>query len=221
MGHNPEEQKEGLEFDESQYKEIDSYCKTKNIKWFASAWDLESQEFLEKFNLPYNKIASAMLVYSDLLEMVAKEKKRTFISTGMSEIKDIDNAVEIFKKHNCDFDLMHTVSTYPMNDEHANLSVIKTLKERYQCKVGYSGHENGILISHAAAAMGVSSIERHITLSRSMYGSDQAASIEMNGMRILVEGVRKIELAIGDGIKKIIEEEKLIAKKLREHLNNV
>ena len=220
-GTTQREQKEGLEFDESQYKEIDSYCKTKNIKWFASAWDLESQEFLKKFNLPYNKIASAMLVYSDLLEMVAKEQKRTFISTGMSEIKDIDNAVEIFKKHNCDFDLMHTVSTYPMNDEHANLSVIKTLKERYQCKVGYSGHENGILISHAAAAMGVSSIERHITLSRSMYGSDQAASIEMNGMRILVEGVRKIELAIGDGIKKIIEEEKLIAKKLREHLNNV
>ncbi len=220
-GTTQREQKEGLEFDESQYKEIDSYCKTKNIKWFASAWDLESQEFLKKFNLPYNKIASAMLVYSDLLEMVAKEQKRTFISTGMSEIKDIDNAVEIFKKHNCDFDLMHTVSTYPMNDEHANLSVIKTLKERYQCKVGYSGHEDGILISHAAAAMGVSSIERHITLSRSMYGSDQAASIEMNGMRILVEGVRKIELAIGDGIKKIIEEEKLIAKKLREHLNNV
>ena len=138
----------------------------------------------------------------------------------MSEIKDIDNAVEIFKKHNCDFDLMHTVSTYPMNDEHANLSVIKTLKEKYKCKVGYSGHESGILISHAAAAMGVSSIERHITLSRSMYGSDQAASIEMNGMRVLVEGVRKIELAIGDGIKKIIEEEKPIAKKLREHLNN-
>ena len=135
-GTTQREQKEGLEFDESQYKEIDSYCKTKNIKWFASAWDLESQEFLKKFNLPYNKIASAMLVYSDLLEMVAKEQKRTFISTGMSEIKDIDNAVEIFKKHNCDFDLMHTVSTYPMNDEHANLSVIKTLKERYQCKVG-------------------------------------------------------------------------------------
>ncbi len=219
-GKTQREQKEGLEFDESQYKEIDSYCKAKNIKWFASAWDLESQEFLKKFNLPYNKIASAMLVYSDLLEMVAKEQKRTFISTGMSEIKDIDNAVEIFKKHNCDFDLMHTVSTYPMNDEHANLSVIKTLKEKYKCKVGYSGHESGILISHAAAAMGVSSIERHITLSRSMYGSDQAASIEMNGMRVLVEGVRKIELAIGDGIKKIIEEEKPIAKKLREHLNN-
>ena len=126
--------------------------------------------------------------------------------------------VNIFKKYNCDFDLMHTISTYPMKDEHANLNVINTLRDRYNCKVGYSGHESGVLISHAAASLGVTCIERHITLNRSMYGSDQAASIEMNGMRLLVEGVRKIETAMGDGIKKIIDEEKPIAKKLREHI---
>ncbi len=217
-GTTQREQKLGLEFSENDYYEIDEYCKQKKIKWFASAWDLKSQEFLKKFNLPYNKIASAMIVSEELLVMVAKENKRTFISTGMSELEDIDKAVNIFRKYNCDFDLMHTISTYPMQDEHANLNVINTLRDRYNCKVGYSGHESGVLISHAAASLGVTCIERHITLNRSMYGSDQAASIEMNGMRLLVEGVRKIETAMGDGIKKIIDEEKPIAKKLREHI---
>ncbi len=217
-GATQRDQKEGLEFDLEAYREIDSYCKSKNIKWFASAWDLESQDFLEQFDLPYNKIASAMIVYNELLEKVAKEKKRTFISTGMSEISDIDNAVDIFKRHGCEFDLMHTVSTYPMKDEHANLRMINTLKERYNCNVGYSGHENGVLISQASVMYGISSLERHITLDRTMYGSDQSASIELNGMRLLVEGVRKLESAIGDGNKVIIDEEKPIAKKLREHL---
>ena len=217
-GSTQRHQKEGLEFGLDEYQEIDAYCKKKKIKWFASAWDLDSQLFLKQFDLPFNKIASAMIVYSDLLIEVAKERKRTFISTGMSELSDIDKAVEIFKKYDCDFELMHTVSTYPMKDEHANLSMIQTLKDRYNCNVGYSGHENGVLISQAAVMFGITSLERHITLDRTLYGSDQSASIELSGMRILAEGVRKLENAIGDGRKKILEDELPIAKKLREHL---
>ena len=159
-----------------------------------------------------------MIVYEDLLKKIAEEKKHTFISTGMSNLDDIKKAVEIFKSANCSFELMHTVSTYPMNDEDANLQVINTLRKNFNCNVGYSGHEAGLAISFAAAALGISSLERHITLSRAMYGSDQAASVEPNGLRQLVGGVRKIEKAMGNGEKKIIEAEKIIAKKLRGHL---
>ena len=139
-------QKEGLEFSSDQYKEIDDYCRSNNIEWFASAWDLESQKFLQQYDLKYNKIASAMIVYDDLLEMVASEGKHTFISTGLSTIEDIDRAVDIFVKNNCPFELMHCVSTYPLETENANLEVINSLKERYDCNVGYSGHEPGIAI---------------------------------------------------------------------------
>ena len=218
-GTTQREQKEGLEFDFDQYKEIDSYCKEKGIEWFASAWDLKSQEFLRKFNCNYNKVASAMIVYEELLKKIAKEKKHTFISTGMSDFSDIQKAVDIFNSAECPFELMHTVSTYPMKDEDANLKVIETLRDKFNCNVGYSGHEAGLAISYAAAALGISSLERHITLSRAMYGSDQSASVEPNGLRQLVGGVRKIEKALGDGKKKIIEAEKPIAKKLREHIN--
>ena len=217
-GKTQRDQKKGLEFGKEQYEEIDEYCKKKNIEWFASAWDLNSQEFLRQFNCNYNKVASAMIVYEDLLKKIAEEKKHTFISTGMSNLDDIKKAVEIFKSANCSFELMHTVSTYPMNDEDANLQVINTLRKNFNCNVGYSGHEAGLAISFAAAALGISSLERHITLSRAMYGSDQAASVEPNGLRQLVGGVRKIEKAMGNGEKKIIEEEKIIAKKLRGHL---
>ena len=140
-----------------------------------------------------------------------------FISTGMSTYQDVDKAVAIFKESSCPFELMHTVSTYPMKDKHANLRVINSLKERYQCPVGYSGHEAGLAISYAAAAFGISSLERHITLDRSMYGSDQAASLEPAGLRQLVGGIRKIEVALGDGEKRFIEEEIPVADKLREH----
>lgn len=218
-GTTQREQKEGLEFDLKQYEEIDQYCKNKKIEWFASAWDLKSQEFLKNFNCKYNKVASAMIVYEDLLNKIADEGKHTFISTGMSNFEDIQKAVEIFKSKNCPFELMHTVSTYPMKDDHANLKVINTLKEKFKCDVGYSGHEAGLVISYAAATLGISSLERHITLSRAMYGSDQAASVEPAGLRQLVGGVRKIEKALGDGRKVIIEDEKPIAKKLREHIN--
>ena len=220
-GNTQLDQKLGLELNEIQYKEIDSYCKKNGIDWFASAWDFKSQIFLRQFNCKFNKIASAMIVSEEFLKLVAEEKKHTFISTGMTTYDDINKAVNIFKERECPFELMHTVSTYPMNFEDANLRMIKTLKDRYKCNVGYSGHESGLAVSYAAAAMGISSLERHITLDRSMYGSDQAASVEPNGMRQLVGSVRKIEKALGDGNKRIIEAEIPIAKKLRSHIKDL
>ena len=159
-----------------------------------------------------------MVVYDDLLKIIAEEGKHTFISTGMSTYNDIDKAVDIFKKAGCSFELMHTVSTYPMKEENANLNMIKTLRDKFQCNVGYSGHEVGLAVSYAAAALGVTSLERHITLDRSMYGSDQSASVSRSGLRQLVGAVRKIELAMGDGIKKILKEEIPIAENLRQHI---
>jgi len=211
-------QKEGLEFNKEQYIEIAEYCSSKGIEWFASAWDTNSQNFLRQFNCKFNKIASAMIVDDSLLRMVAEEGKHTFISTGMSTYKDIDKAVEIFNIAGCPFELMHTISTYPMRDEDANLNLINSLRNRYECNVGYSGHEVGLAISYAAAAMGISSLERHITLDRAMYGSDQSASVEPNGLNQLVGGVRVIEKAMGDGEKRLIGSEVPIAQKLRGHL---
>ena len=217
-GTTNREQKEGLEFGQQEFEQIDSYCKELGIEWFASAWDVESQNFLKQFDLKYNKIASAMMVDSDLLRIVAAEGRHTFISTGMSTLEEIDCAVEIFKKSGCPFEVMHCVSTYPMEDTDANLNCISTLRDRYSCDVGYSGHEVGLAVSYGAAALGITSLERHITLDRAMYGSDQSASIEPNGLRQLVSSVRKIEVAMGDGEKRIIDSEIPIAIKLREHL---
>ena len=213
-GNTTRAQKEGLEFSESDYNEIDKFCKNLQIPWFASSWDVESQIFLRKYNLKYNKVASAMLSHNELLNEIAKENKHTFISTGMHTMEEISNAVNIFRKFNCPFELMHTVSTYPMKNKDANLLMIKTLKEKFNCNVGYSGHENGRAISVAASAMGISSLERHVTLDRTMYGSDQSASLEIDGFKLLVNYVRTVEIAMGDGIKKILEEEKIIKKKL-------
>jgi N-acetylneuraminate synthase len=218
-GSTQREQKLGLEFNVGEYQEIDNYCKSKEIDWFASAWDLNSQKFLQQFNCKYNKIASAMIVYEDLLKMVAKEGKHTFISTGMTTYDDIQKAVDVFRKENCSFELMHTVSTYPMKDEDANLNMIKTLRDKFDCNVGYSGHEAGLAVSYAAAALKISSLERHITINRAMYGSDQSASVEPPGFKLLVGAVRKIELAMGNGIKKTIEAETSIAENLRQHLD--
>ena len=217
-GTTQREQKSGLEFSKEQYEEIDQYCKEKNIEWFASAWDLNSQNFLQQFDCKYNKIASAMIVYEDLLKMVAKEGKHTFISTGMTTYDDIQKAVDIFRDEGCSFELMHTISTYPMKVENANLNIINTLRSEYQCDVGYSGHEVGLSISYAAVALNITSLERHITLDRAMYGSDQSASVEPQGFRQLVISVRSIEQAMGDGVKNFLEEEKPIAKNLRQHL---
>lgn len=217
-GETQRSQKEGLEFNYENYCEIDNYCKKLDIQWFASAWDLKSQKFLKQFNCTYNKIASPMNVYLDLMECVAEEGKHTFISTGMSTEEDIKVAVNIFRKHNCPFELMHTVSTYPMNHTDANLNMINSLKNTFKCNVGYSGHEDNIEISLAAAAIGVSSIERHLTLDKKMYGSDQSASIEPKQMKKLAFGIREIEKYLGDGKKRILPEEIEIAKKLRQHL---
>jgi N-acetylneuraminate synthase len=217
-GKTPRAQKEGLEFGEKEYGEIDRYCKERKIQWFASAWDVDSQRFLRKFELKYNKIASPMIVSQELLSEVASEGRHTFISTGMSSERDIDRAVEIFRKKKCPFELMHCVSTYPMEDEDANLRRIVTLRERYKCNVGYSGHEVGLAVSYAAVALGATSLERHITLSRAMYGSDQSASVEPAGFRQLVGALRKIEKALGDGSIQMNPKEIPIAKKLRGHL---
>lgn len=210
-------QKEGLEFGMEEYTEIDRVCKELGIDWFASAWDIDSQRFLRKFNTKYNKIASAMLVDKDLLDAVASEGKHTFISTGMSTLEQIDDAVQIFRDARCPFELMHCQSTYPMLPEDANLQCIRTLHARYGCAVGYSGHEVGLSVSYGAAGLGISSLERHITLSRAMYGSDQAASLQPNGLRELVSGVRKIESARGDGVIRVLEAEKG-ALNLRSHI---
>ncbi|MDB9938754.1 N-acetylneuraminate synthase family protein [Candidatus Thioglobus sp.] len=218
-GTTQREQKLGLEFNADEYQEIDDYCKEKGLEWFASAWDINSQKFLRQFNSKYNKVASAMIVYKELLQEIASEGKHTFISTGMTTYDDIQAAVDIFRKANCSFELMHTVSTYPMKDENANLNMIKTLREKFDCNVGYSGHEVGLAVSYAAAALNITSLERHITLDRSLYGSDQSASVEPAGFKQLVGSIRKIELAMGDGIKKTIEAEALIAANLRQHLD--
>ena len=218
-GTTTREQKLGLEFEKNQYDEIDSYCKEIEIDWFASAWDIKSLEFLDNYNLKYHKIASAMIVDLKFVEQVALRKKHTFISTGMSTKANIDDAVRIFKKNNCSFELMHCVSTYPMKPEDANLITINQLKKEYGCNVGYSGHENGVVISLAAMMLGISSLERHITLDRTMYGSDQSASLEFSGMKDLTSSIDKMLLSIGTpSLGKIIDDEIKIAKKLRSHI---
>jgi len=217
-GITQRDQKNGLELSLDDYKEIDKYCKSLNFEWFASAWDIESQKYLRQFDCLYNKVASAMIISQEFLKEVASERKHTFISTGMSSMNQIKIAVDIFKNMDCPFELMHTVSTYPMPDTDANLKCIHTLANEFKCDVGYSGHETGLAISYAAVALGATSIERHITLDRTMYGSDQAASIEPHGLRQLVGAIRKIEISLGDGIKRITKEEIEVAKKLRAHL---
>jgi N-acetylneuraminate synthase len=216
------EQKEGLEFNNAQYTEIDKYCKSLNIEWFASAWDLNSLDFLKKFELNFNKIASAMIIDKKLLHEVAKQQKYTFISTGMSDFKIIEEAIDIFKKYDCPFELMHCISQYPFEDNIANLNMINVLKKKYGCKVGYSGHEKGgLAISYAAAALGISSLERHFTVDRNLYGSDQTASIAPPTFKELVGGIRKIEQALKGSLnKEILEIEKSVAKKLRAHIKD-
>ena len=218
-GKTTREQKFGQEFEKTEYDEIDRYCKELNIDWFASAWDIKSLEFLDNYNLKYHKVASAMIVDKELLNNIAKRKKHTFISTGMSTKENIDQAVNVFKKNNCSYELMHCVSTYPMKVEDANLVTINELKNEYKCNVGYSGHENGVVVSIAAVMLGISSLERHVTLDRTMYGSDQAASIELSGMKNLCESIDKALLALGKpSLGKVIDEEIPIAKKLRAHI---
>tara|TARA_R100000152_G_C6768673_1_gene194247 strand:+ start:465 stop:1304 length:840 start_codon:yes stop_codon:yes gene_type:complete len=214
-GTTNREQKLGLEFTKKDYDEIDRYCRSKGIEWTASAWDVESQLFIRNYNLKYNKVASAMLTHRKLLEAIAEEGRHTFISTGMSTLEQITDAVKIFKDANCPFELMHCNSSYPMKTEDANLRTIQTLQETFNCDVGYSGHEVGIIVTCAAVTLGATSVERHITLDRSMYGSDQASSLEVGGLRKLTQYIREIEKSLGDGVKRVTEVELQIAKKLR------
>lgn len=218
-GTTQRDQKAGLEFGPAEYKEIDQYCKNKGIEWFASAWDMNSLKFLDQFNCKYAKVASAMLADVPLLKAIASRKKHTFISTALSELPMVENAVKIFRDAGCPFELMHCVGTYPMRDEDANLKCINTLRDLFKCNVGYSGHEVGIAISIGAAAFGISSLERHITLDRAMYGSDQAASLEPAGLRMMVGAVRKVNIALGTGEKHVISAEAPVALKLREHIS--
>ena len=219
FGKTTREQKLGLELSLKQYSMIDKYCKKQKIHWYVSSWDVQSQIEMRKFHTKYNKIASAMLIHKKLLETVAEEKKYTFISTGMSSIKQITDAVKIFRKHKCPFELMHSHSSYPMSEEEANLRVIPFLIKKFKCKVGYSGHETGSYnICLPAVVLGATSIERHITLDRTMYGSDQAASLEESGLKRLVRDVRMLEKILGDGKKRVWKSELPAQKKLRHKL---
>lgn len=214
-GDTQRAQKEGLEFGHAEYDEIDRYCREKGIEWFASAWDIPSQEFLRDYDLKYNKVASAMVTHPDFLRAVASEKRMTFVSTGMSEMDDVSRAVDIFREADCPFVLMHSVSEYPAPEETLNLSMIGKLREKYDCPVGYSGHETSIAPSVMAAMLGAVAIERHITLDRAMYGSDQAASLEQRGVQLLARYIRSIPVCVGDGVKQVTETEKAVAAKLR------
>ncbi len=214
-GKTQRAQKEGLEFGKQEYDIIDDYCRRSGIPWFASAWDVESQKFLRQYNTPYNKVASAMITHVPLLGLIAGEGKPTFISTGMSTLAEIDRATAIFGEKGCPYTLMHTVSTYPSEDKECNILAMRTLADRYGCPVGYSGHERGILPSLLAVALGAVAIERHITVDKKMYGSDQAASLEQADLQSLMSGIRNVQEILGDGEKTVSQREKEIAKKLR------
>ena len=216
-GKTTRDQKIGLEFSLKQYEILNRYCKKKRIPWYLSCWDVDSQIQMRRFKTKYNKVASAMLLHKKLLKTIAEESKYTFISTGMSTIKDIENAVKIFRKYKCPFELMHSHSCYPMPVKEANLRVIQTLKKKFRCKVGYSGHEvASYVVSLTAVLLGATSIERHITLDRTMYGSDQAASLEPEGLRRFVRDIRTVDEVLGDGKKRIWESEIPTQKKLRD-----
>ena len=205
------------EFSLEQFKEIDDYCRTKKIEWYVSCWDTKSQIEMRQFNTKYNKVASAMLTHEKLLHLIAEERKYTFISTGMSTLDDIEKAVNIFKKYDCPFELMHTNSSYPTTLDEANLYVISELQKKFKCQVGYSGHEkSAYLVSVCAAMLGATSIERHITIDRTLYGHDQAASLEPLGLRRLVRDIRMIDKILGDGKKRIWDSELETVKKLRQ-----
>lgn len=205
--------REKVEFGLEQYREIDEYCKARNLKWMASCWDEPSVDFMSQFDVPCFKIASATLKDRNLLKHTRGAGKPILLSTGMSNLADVDEAVEVLGTN--DLVLLHAVSTYPAEYDELNLRAILTLRERYEVPVGYSGHETGIPSSVAAVVLGACLVERHITLDRAMWGSDQAASLEPNGITRLVRDIRLIERSLGDGEKKILERELPIIARLR------
>ena len=207
--------KKKIEFGLKDFNEINRYCKKLNIEWFCSAWDIDSVNFLKKFKLKKNKIASALLTNTEILKAVAKQKKFTLISTGMSNMKNIEKAVKIFKKNKCKFALMHCVSTYPCPEKDLNLNTITTLKKKFKCEVGYSGHESSVSPSIAAWVIGADYIERHITSDRTLFGTDQSASLEESGLRQLSEILNRMPKVLGNGVKKMTNEEKKLVKKFK------
>ena len=210
-----------LEFDRKQYQDIDHYCKDVGISWAASAWDVDAQHFIREFRAPFNKVASPMLGNRPLLREIAAERKKAFISTGMATLGEIDEVVDLFRTAGCPFELMHCNSTYPMREEDANLRCIPMLKARYGCDVGYSGHESSLTkVCVTAVALGATSLERHITLDRAMYGSDQAASIESVALRNFVITVGKVPELLGSGEKEIMPAELAVRKKLRVDIDD-
>jgi len=218
-GNTTRDEKIHLEFEKNEYDIIDNYCKSKKIEWYASSWDIDSKLFLRQYDHKHNKIPSAMLVNHDLLETVAEERKYTFVGTGMSTIEEIRKAVEIFRKHDCPFELLHSNSSYPMAANEANLKCIPTLIKEFGCKVGYSGHESwSYLICVTAVLLGAISIERHITLNRAMYGSDQSASLEKPGLERMITNIRELDMILGDGIKRVWPSEIPKMKRLRANL---
>jgi N-acetylneuraminate synthase len=209
------EYKKKIEFNKSEYDEINNYCKKKKIIWFASVWDLPSLKFISKYKPMFHKIPSSMLTNYNLLNEVAKKKIMTFISTGMSTISDVKRAVSIFKKHRCSFILMHCVSKYPCPTKDLNLKMIQNLKFTFKCKVGYSGHESSVSPSVYAACLGSDYIERHITIDRALWGTDQAASLGPDGMKLLRLRLDNYTLSLGNGIKKFYLEEKIKLKSMK------
>ena len=209
------EYKRAIEFGRAEYDEVDRYCKEVGIPWFASAWDIPSLDFLKPYNLPWNKVASAMATHESFIRAVKPEKKPVFLSTGMCDISQIAWAATELMEGGCEVTLMHTVSTYPAPESDLNLACIRTLRERFNLPVGYSGHEVSVSPSVVAVALGAVAVERHLTLDRSMYGTDQAASLEPHGFKSMVEQIRKIPAILGDGEKRITAGEEEVAKKLR------
>jgi len=205
--------KYGLEFGQEEYQEIDRYCKERKISWFASCWDEASVDFIEQFDVPCYKVASASLTDDNLLRHIRGKGRPILLSTGMSTLEQIDHAADVLGKK--DLVILHATSTYPAFYEELNLRVIPALKQRYDVPVGYSGHETGLSTTIASVALGACMVERHITLDRSMWGSDQAASVESQGFMRLVRDIRLVETALGDGVKRVIEREVPIMKKLR------
>ena len=205
--------KYGLEFELEDYQEIDRYCREKNIAWFASCWDEQSIDFINQFNVPCYKIASATLTDSKLMAYHRAKAKPIILATGMSTMEQVDRSVSGLGKK--DLIILHSTSTYPAHYEELNLRVIETYKKHYGVPIGYSGHETGIASSVAAVALGACVVERHITLARSMWGSDQAASLEPNGITRMVRDIRLVESALGDGVKRVFEREVPVLKKLR------
>lgn len=215
-GHTTREQKEALELSRSECLQFDRYCQSEDMPWFASAWDTPSVAFIEEFNPPCYKIASASLTDRDLILRLCVTGKPLLLSTGMSTIEEIDAAVALIQSQGNPLVLMHCTSTYPSKPEELNLACIPMLKERYRVPVGYSGHEVGLQTTVAAVAMGACVVERHLTLDRSSYGSDQSASVEPHGFKELVRDIRAVEAARGDGVKRVYETELPIKAKLRK-----